>query len=151
MSALPSVQTLEPHCLIQQISALIHANFGAYLNICQQVEYPKYLPTSKTYCLPKGRKGKEGLSKKIRYIISLADTVALKQQFETCTITNLLLYIISQETTHDKFLAQCDSPPSTSSPLQKDLTSNSAFDELLHHCGNTVDLCRNPAALDRTN
>lgn len=114
------------------------------------MEHFKCLPTWKTVCL-KGSKGKEGLSEKIKYIISLADTVALKQQFETCTITNLLLYIISQETTHDKFLAQCDSPPSSSSPLQKDLTSNSAFDELLHHCGNAVDLCRNPAALDRTN
>lgn len=42
-------------------------------------------------------------------------------------------------------------PSSAYSPLQKDLTSNSGFDELLHHSRNTTDLCRNLIALDRTN
>lgn len=82
----------------------------------------------------------------------LATPISLKQQFATCQVTNLSGDIISQETTQDKFLAQYDSsPPFTSPPLQKDLTSNSGFDELLHLCGNTVDLCRTPTALGRTN
>jgi hypothetical protein len=73
----------------------------------------------------------------------LATPISLKQQFSTCPVTNLSGDIISQETTQDKFLAQYDSsPPFTFSPLQKDLTSNSGFDELLHLCRNTVDLCR---------
>lgn len=82
----------------------------------------------------------------------LATPISLQQQFATCLATNLPGDIISQETTQDKFLAQYDSaPPFTSSLLQKDLTSNSGFDELPHLCRNTVDLCRTPTALDGTN
>lgn len=82
----------------------------------------------------------------------LATPISLQQQFATCLATNLLGDIISLETTQDKFFARYNSaPPFTSSPLQKDLTSNSGFDELPHLCRNTVDLCRTPMALDRIN
>lgn len=82
----------------------------------------------------------------------LATPISLQQQFATCLATNLPRDIITQETTQDKFFAQyLSAPPFTSSPLQKDLTSNSGFDELPHLCRNTVDLCRTPTALNRIN
>lgn len=82
----------------------------------------------------------------------LATPISLQQQFATCLATNLLGDIITQETTQDKFFPRRNSaPPFTSSPLQKDLTSNSGFDEPPHLCRNTVDLCRTPTALDRIN
>lgn len=82
----------------------------------------------------------------------LATPISLQRQFATCLATNLLGDIITQETTQDKFFPRRNSaPPFTSSPLQKDLTSNSGFDEPPHLCRNTVDLCRTPTALDRIN